>query len=1030
MKWVDACINNKLVIFGSAVLLCVLGAISIAVIPIAPFPSISVNSISISLSYPGANADTVERQVVSKIITGLQSINNIQQITANSQAGTASISLTLDSNLTQVDMLQAEMQVIQAVASSNLPSVVPEPEISQDLGQSGLVGVVLYSDKTPLFDLQNFIQGVMAPALNSLPQVFLNIDNNNAVVKIKLNPSKLAMDQIDPVTLSGLLNATYQSTPLGNLEIQEQEYVLNMPNNLTTLSELGNILVGYQYANSQDANSQDANSQGKQSPLLGQPIYLKDIADISFEPRSQIPDFIFSVNGKPATGVWVATHANANPFLITQAVDAYIQSLKAYLPEDIHILKLFDMSTIMKSSMWEVALTILISSLLVILIVLIFLGRLRTTIIPVITIPICLLGSMIIMYLCGFTLNIISLLALVIAVGLVVDDAIVVVENITRHLEHGMPKHEAVVLGTKDIAVTIIAITMTLIAVYLPILCSSSMVASLFKPFALTLAGAVLISGIAALTLTPVMSSILLDDAPLTRYQKTFDQKLGMIIRGYHRVLALILKFRKLALSVILIFIISGVYMALKLPKTIFPNDPEMEISISVNGSAEDNAESLEHKLEQFSSFYNNSPTLTAYSFNINKDPISGILTGKLILFLKPEYLTKTGVLVDKINQFIKQKNMVNTYAKAPNFSNWGDYDFSFYLYGSSDINQINQAADKITQRMQAAPQFSFVTNQINQPQKQLVFDINEPKAASLGILRESISNVLSVYYGGYTLNNYFDIANLSVPIVVQLDNQDLRDPEALQKLMIQSPVTHQYYLLSTFVSWKTIAKPLMISTLNGQPAVEINANLAGAYSLANAIPYINQLVKSQFPSLQVQYTDSALAYTQGNNQTLYIVLMGLLSVYFLLTLLFRNLIDPLIIMLTVPFSIIGGALALYCIGGSINLYSSLGLITLVGLITKHGVLIVQFANESLKKGHSVTAAVLTATHHRFRPIMMTTFAMVFGALPLVFSSEMMYKSRENLGVVIIGGLLIGTLFSLFVIPLVYVLVKKAEGVR
>ena len=1019
MKWIDACINNKLLIFGAAVLLCILGAMSLLVMPVAPFPSVQVNAIDIQVSYAGANADTIQQQVVDKIVSGLQSINNVQQITANAQSGSANIELTLDDDLTPMQMLQTQMQVNQAVASSNLPSVVPQPIVQQEQGQSTLVYYVAYSNKTPLFNLQNFVQGVMVPMFNTFPQVFVRSDDNGAVIKVALDPIKMAANQLDPITVATLLNNTYQSTPLGNLNIQGQTYILNMPNTLSTLQQLGNIVVGYHYAD----------PLSLQSPLVGQAIYLKDIANIQFEPRDQTPNFFFSVNGEPAAEVQLSTHTNANPFTITQKADAYVQSLKASLPSDVHILKLFDMSSIMKSSMLEVALTIVISSILVVLIVLVFLGRWRTTAIPIITIPICLLGAMIFMYLSGFTLNIISLLAMVIAVGLVVDDAIVVVENISRHLEEGMPKHQAVLQGTKDIAITIIAITLTLVAVYVPILCSTNMVASLFKPFALTLAGAVFISGIAALTLTPVMSYRWLTDAPLTRYQHRFDDRLAKIIRGYHRCLAPILRWRKISLTVVVVMVLAGIYGVWRLPQTIFPNDPDMSVEVVVQGSPQDSVQSIQKKLEQFAPFYTNNPMLTVYMFYIERDPNSGLLTGQLQFGLKMKYLTRTDAWVAQINQFIQQHHISNTYAKAPNFSSWGMYDVSFFIYGSN-INVLNQAAQSITAQLKTMPQLSFVTNQINPPQKQLVFDIDEPKAASLGILRQNIANELSTYYGGYTLNDYFSVDHLSVPIVMQLNNASLRDPQSLQSLLIQSPVTHQFYALSNFVSLQTVAKPMMITTFNGQPAVEIDANVAGGNSLGTVLPLISKLVQQHYPTLQLQYTGNALQYAQSNNQTLFILLIGLLCVYFLLTVLFKNLVDPFIIMLTVPFSMIGGALALYLIGGSINLYSSLGLITLIGLITKHGVLIVQFANQGLKRGLSVMDAVLEATRCRFRPIMMTTFAMVLGALPLLFSSGIMYKSRENLGMAIIGGLLIGTLFSLVVIPLVYVWIKKAEGVK
>jgi len=281
--------------------------------------------------------------------------------------------------------------------------------------------------------------------------------------------------------------------------------------------------------------------------------------------------------------------------------------------------------------------------------------------------------------------------------------------------------------------------------------------------------------------------------------------------------------------------------------------------------------------------------------------------------------------------------------------------------------------------------------------------------------------------YGGYTLNNNFSIQGLSVPVVVGLDKASMQDPNSLEKLQIKSPLQNRYYPLSQFVSLSMVAKPIQISTFQGQPSVMIHANFSKSYSMSNAIQFVNHMMATHAPSLQFQYQDNAREYLMGNHQTLLILCLGLICIYFLLTVVFNNLVDPLIIMLTVPFSVVGGAFTLHMMGGSLNVYSTLALITLIGLITKHGVLIVQFANNELRKGATVRQAILEATHHRFRPIVMTTLAMTLGALPLALSQGVMYVARQDLSIVLIGGLLIGTVFSLIVVPLMYTLIKKME---
>jgi multidrug efflux pump len=319
---------------------------------------------------------------------------------------------------------------------------------------------------------------------------------------------------------------------------------------------------------------------------------------------------------------------------------------------------------------------------------------------------------------------------------------------------------------------------------------------------------------------------------------------------------------------------------------------------------------------------------------------------------------------------------------------------------------------------------FTIVNNSESRLQKQFRFDIDEVKARRLGIERQDIINLISLYYGGYTLSKHISIDGLSVPILLKMDDQDLKDPSSIEKLLIYSDKMKKSYPLSAFVHLSLISKPLMMQSFNNRPAIRIDANLAKGYSLKDALPVIEKVVSNVGPATQYQYVGNVESYLEGNNQTLWIAVMGVMCIYFLLLLLFRNLLDPFIILLTVPFSVIGGALSLYFIHGSLNLYSTVGLITLVGLITKHGILIIQFANAELKRGQLVKDAIMSATALRFRPIMMTTLAMIFGALPLIMSHELMYVSRQNLGIVIVGGLVVGTIFSLFIVPLVYLIFK------
>jgi hydrophobe/amphiphile efflux-1 (HAE1) family protein len=1017
MKWVALCLRNKLLISLAVIALCLAGLFSLYTSSITLFPPISFNDLNINIDYPGANAQTVQQQVTAEISRRLQSLDHLTFSDASSEAGHAHIHLTLQIS-DPYQMLQTQMKVLQAINGANLPSGVSQPQVDVSSGQSSLISFMGFSDSLSQFQMGNFLQANLSPKLSSLPGVSIYDNFLDSVVRIKINPEAIAKYKLSVTDVNQTIAQNYESSPLGNLVVNKKNYVLNIGNDYTSLNALRHLLIGYRTA-----------EKTGQAHQLGMPIYLQDIAQIKFEPRNIVPQSYFSYNGHLGVNLGLNTFTQANPLVTAQLAKNYVAALQRHLPADMKLVKYFDSSTTMKASINEVSLTIAFASLLVLLVALCFLGHFRTTLVPIVTIPICLLGAMLCINLLGYSLTVISLLAMVIAVGLVVDDAIVVVENITRHVELGLGRKQAVLQGTAEIMKTIIGITLTLLAVYLPIIFVSGPLGALLKPFAVTLASAVLISGVISLTLTPIMANSLILTSTQNRYQVWFNRLLHLVINGYQYFLTLLLQAPKLTLLLIALLLAIGGFFTVKLPKLILPPDPSTLVNITMTAVTGDDVNSLKKKISSFDPFFDKT-TVSSYTITINKDPQINLLQAIATIHYKDKYLKQNLQFTNDINAYIKKHDIQNASAKMENFSNWGGpYDINFFMYGS-DANQTDQQTNQVIHYLKASKKFSVVTSDMAKPEQQLAFNIDQLKAARLGIYRPQIQAVLAAYYGGSTLNHFFNIAGLSVPVLIQLDKQDLQNPQSIEKLTIISPQNGKSYPLSDFVHIQLISKPASVRTFNNAPAVSVFANLASGVSMGQGIDAVNQIMQHDVPNAQFQYVDNAARYLQSNHQSLFIAVLGTVCIYFLLTILFRNLLDPFIIMLTVPFTVIGGALSLYLIDGSFNLFSVLGLITLVGLITKHGILIIQFANAELKKGALVLDAILSATRHRFRPVIMTTLAMVLGALPLLLSSEMMYVSRQNLAIVLIGGLLIGTLFSLFIVPIVYVLMKRVEQIR
>jgi multidrug efflux pump len=1026
IRWIQACLKNKLLVYIGAIAICLAGLFSIVKAPLVPFVQAPSSKIWVNISYPGANAQTISEQILKQLIPNLQTVDHVESIVSQTSSGGTILRLSLYDGLTDLQMIQTQMEVMQAISGANLPSSVPTPDVKIVGGGYSLLIVFEVLSKTlSVFDLNNFVQAVLEPKFSALPGVITEYNSNDPGVSIALNPVALTRFQLNPLDVSKTIDENSQLSPLGDLFISEQDYPLNLQTNSASLYHLNHMLIGY----TSPASAQMNQSNKAPNYLNGAPIYLSDIANIAFIEKPSAYQKFSSFNGESDSAIELFTRNDANPLEVSKETQSFLHSIADTLPADMKIIPILDESIVMTNSIHEVAVTIAIACILVIMVAFIFLGRFKTTLISLVAIPICLLGAVIYIAASGGTINILTLLALVIAVGLVVDDAIVVVENITRYIEMGYKRYDAVIEGTNSIAMTIIGITLTLLAVYLPLTFIQSVIVDKIKPFALTLAAAVFISGIVALTITPVVSFSLISDAKENRYQQWFHKVLDNIIHVYHSILKVFLTYAKTALMGIVFLLAVGGFFALKLPRMIYPHDPRGIINIELGTTPTDTIDSIQKKFLLFENFYKD-PKVAYYSEEIGSNQSSSIqsLYGNIDIIYKDAYLKKISSITDSINSYIKKNNITNAHANMEDFSSFrGNADISFYLYSSGSVEQNNALADKLAKALGALPAFSSSDAEIEPAKKQISFSIDQEKALSVGITRSDITQLISTYYGGYRLHNDFSIDGLTVPVRVTIDLADLKNPDFLQKLTIHSPLTNLNYPLSEFVTMSLIAQPEAIETFNGLPSVEIDLNLNPGHSMGEAINVINEMAKQITPNAQIYYIDSAQMYLKGSSQTIWIAALGLISIYFLLTILFKNLIDPFIILLTVPCTVIGGALSLYLIGGSINIYSTLGLITLIGLITKHGILIVRFANEELLKGKSVIQATLEATRHRFRPILMTTLAMVMGALPLLLSDKMMYVSRKNLAIVIIGGLLIGTLFSLVIIPVVYSLIKKAE---
>ena len=1005
MRLIDFCLKKPLVVCIFAMAIFIIGFFCMRQMSLTMLPLPEARAIQVNVTYVGASPSTVQNEITSKLVNALQSIEDVDLISANSKAGSSRINISFAS-LSGLQAIQRLSEINQVVSSTPLPSGANQPVVTRFSGRNGLFDFFIASKTATPLELLDYYNAKLKMPLKKIEGVSLvevMADIQSSVVRIKVDPRKVAQYNLSLSDIKDTLNSVNQSLPAGSLAITGHNYLINIAAKTDSLPSIANIIIG-------------------QARRI---IRVKDIASISYEDVNIVPLTRSRLNGQHVIGVELDSTGSSDPIRITQQVKNLLNKARASLPPGMKIIESYNSGELIHNAIMDVFVTILIAAFLVIVICLLFLGRFRNTLIPIVTIPICLSGAFIFLSLFSFSINMFTLLAMVVAIGLVVDDAIVVVEHITIYVEQGMRLDQAVVRGSKEIAVTIIGITLTLVAVYLPTLFMTNVFAIWYQQFTVTLAVCVLLSGLLALTLAPLMCHYLLTaDAP-NRYQVSFQQKLNRVIAGYHYLLEHVLTYKKTALLLTAMLIAGGIYYCLLIPKSILPKDPTISVLATVHPAPGDTVDTLMIRMQKaFANFRVNDKRIFERYMTASIDPDTGVLTGSFRAFSALPYVKEIPELTEQMNHYIKTKTKLNASAVLHEMFTFGSNGDIALLIQDSNEQRALHAAKKIGTALKGKPQFLSVDVGSPPIQPQYNIKINVAKAYRAGISPADLRSLLSLYLGGGKLSNDVAIGSESVPIYLQLANPYLHDPNVLQLLTIKNNQGKRLPV-SDFASLKMQPQATVITTVNNRPSVAININLAKGYSISDGLPLVEQALDHQGPGVMHRYIGLVTEYIKNNKNATMVFLFGILAVYLLLTLLFNSLLDPFIILFTVPFSLIGGALSLYVINGTINIVSIIALITLVGLITKHGVLIVYFANVEQRKGLSILDAIMTASAHRFRPIMMTTLAMAAGSLPLIFATGMGYMMRMQLGVVLCAGLLIGTIFSLFIVPLVYLLLKQ-----
>jgi multidrug efflux pump len=1014
MKFSNICIERPVLSTVIALVLFVAGVASFYQLKIRYFPEVFQPRLAVQTMYAGASASVIEETLTHPIEVALGNTPDLDFMESTSGQGFSNIELHFNP-VSQEKFVMDLAKVQEEVSSVSLPQGVKSPEISQQ-DNSGTVVIVGVTDPNhSVSELADFGQNFLVPRISRLPGVSaVNLWGVDSALRISVDPLKMAKLNLTMPEVISVLESSNRSISSGNLLSKDQQISINTNSLLPSIQSFRDLVISYQ---------------------KGRLIRLSDIATVDFGPDA-LEAGRFYINGQPGVALAVNTSPDANPITVSQSAQKLIAGMEKNLPPGMKTSVIFDIGAPLEASMKEVFFTIFEAILLVSVIIFIFLGSFRATLIPLVTIPVCLIASCIILALLHYSINIFTLLASVLAVGLVVDDAIVVLENIHRYIERGWSPREAAKKGTQEIGFAVIGMTLCLIAIYLPSSFIHGRVGTYYQEFSFMLASAVAFSGVLALTLSPMMCSRLLKPQASHGYAIQVDHAFGWMREKYGKFLFTVIRFRYVLVILFCGLIGLGIFVFKKLPSETLPPSKSDYITAFARTP---NTASASYTFDKFDQVISKIRAMPDYETSIEGAgfPFYSNRTGFAWIRMKP-YADRAekniDILATEANQFFKEVPALSGGAFSSNLNEQNDQgsmgSLSFDILGLEDYRTLNAYAETLVKALQKDPLILKAENNHAFDNQQYEFNINRELASQLGIPLSSITETIQGMLGGYTLSSQYEVGGLSYDVTAQLPLKNLGDFNFLQEIFVQS-LTGKSYPLSQLVTVKSVVDMYMRNRINQMRAMEIDVTPVPDAALSTVLNHVmNAMAEVLPPDIQINLSGEARKLAKSNVGLFFAFGLGLIFIYLVLAALFESFMDPLIILLTVPMCMVGALIALKLIGGSFNMYTGIGLVTLIGLVSKHGVLITQFTNELRKAGKDLKAALVEACGVRLRPILMTTATMVLGALPLLFSTGAGAEGRVQIGWVIVAGLLVGTLFSLFVVPVAYYFLAGVREIK
>lgn len=995
-----------------SLLVVLIGFVSYTRLTVREYPNIDEPIVSVQTTYRGASAEIIETQVTQILENSIAGIEGIETITSTSRQERSQISVRFRPDV-DPDVAASDVRDRVGRVRGRMPDEIDEPIIAKvEADAQPVMYLSLTSARHSPLELTDFADRFIADRVQNITGVaeVRILGQRQYAMRIWLDRARMAAYAITVQEVEAALRAQNVEIPSGRIESNDREFTVLSQTGLNTPEQFREITV-------KDAG--------------GFPVKLRDVAKVELGAREERNAAWF--RGQPSVTIGIVKQATANPLDVSAGVQQALPGITEDLPDGMSIATSYDTSIFIDRSIKAVYTTIGEAVLLVVLIIFLFLRSLRATLIPLVTIPVSLIGAFALMYAMGFTVNTLTLLSMVLAIGLVVDDAIVVLENVHRHIEDGMEPTKAAIRGINEIAFAVVAMTLTLVAVYAPMAFSTGRTGKLFIEFALTLAGAVLVSGFVALTLTPMMCAKLLrhHDRHNVVYN-VLERFFEALARGYRASLRFALSIRPVIVLIALGVAGGSYFFFTHLRSELAPVEDRGTITaIGVAPEGATMAFTAEHA-RRVEDYFRNIQEVETYLVIVGFPDVT-----RAIAFarLKPweQRARKQQNLVAEINRGLSQIPGIRLFATNPPSLGQGGANskpVEFVLRSSDSYQAIKENVDRLLAEVQGNPALTNLESNLILDKPQIKVSIDRQRAADLGVGVDVIGRTMETLLGGRQVTR-FNMNGEQYDVMLQVEGQDRNTPQALQSIYLMGR-GGQAVQLSSLVQVEENVAPKELIRFNQLRSATITAVPGPGYSLGDALAVLDRAAAKVLPaSFQTDYSGQSREFKQSGSSILLVFLLALGFIYLVLAAQFESFVDPVVIMVSVPLSLTGALAALYFTGGTLNVYSQIGLITLVGLITKHGILILEFTNQLREEGREMIDALVEAAELRLRPILMTTGAMVLGAVPLALAHGAGAESRSQIGWVIVGGMSFGTLLTLYVVPVAYsYLARSKHGSR